>query len=121
VEHPFRRTAPPRYYLDLWAIKMKDGGGKLFPHIHVDGWLSGVYYVDVPPIVNDPQANGAGWLNIGTARMDIRLRREPLVRSVKPEPGMMVTFPSYFWHDTVPLPERNTEQRLCLAFDLNPR
>jgi tetratricopeptide (TPR) repeat protein len=118
--HPFVRSAPPRYYLDLWAIKMKDGG-KLFPHIHVDGWLSGVYYVDVPPIVDDPQANGAGWLNIGTSRMDIRLERDPLVRSVKPEPGMMVTFPSYFWHDTVPLPDSNTEQRLCLAFDLNPR
>jgi tetratricopeptide (TPR) repeat protein len=118
--HPFVRSAPSRYYLDLWAIKMKDGG-KLFPHIHVDGWLSGVYYVDVPPIVDDPQASGAGWLNIGTSRMDIRLERDPLVRSVKPEPGMMVTFPSYFWHDTVPLPDSNTEQRLCLAFDLNPR
>jgi Flp pilus assembly protein TadD len=119
-KHPFRRAAPPSYYLDLWAIKMKDGG-KLFPHIHVDGWLSGVYYVDVPPIVDDPQASGAGWLNIGPSRMDIKLKREPLTRSVKPEPGMMVTFPSYFWHDTVPLPESNTEQRLCLAFDLNPR
>jgi Flp pilus assembly protein TadD len=119
-KHPFRRAAPPRYYLDLWAIKMK-GGGELFPHIHVDGWLSGVYYVDVPPIVNDPQANRAGWLNIGTSRMDIRLSRKPLVRSIRPEPGMMISFPSYFWHDTVPLPESNTEQRLCLAFDLNPR
>lgn len=121
LEHPFRRAAPPRYYLDLWAIKMKDGGGKLFPHIHVDGWLSGVYYVDVPATVDDPAAHGAGWLNIGTSRMDIKLSRSPLVRSVKPEPGMMVTFPSYFWHDTVPLPEGNAEQRLCLAFDLNPR
>jgi tetratricopeptide (TPR) repeat protein len=119
-QHPFVRAAPPRYYLDLWAIRMKDGGN-LYPHIHVDGWLSGVYYVDVPSVVNDPQAKGAGWLNIGTSRMDIKLEREPLVRGVKPEPGMMITFPSYFWHDTVPLPESNTEQRLCLAFDLNPR
>ena len=118
--HPFVRAAPPRYYLDLWAIKMKDGG-KLFPHIHVDGWLSGVYYVDVPPIVDDPNAQGAGWLNIGTSRVDIKLGCDPLIRSVKPEPGMMVTFPSYFWHDTVPLPDSNTGQRLCLAFDLNPR
>ena len=80
-----------------------------------------MYYVDVPSVVNDPQANAAGWLNVGTSRMDIRLERPPLVRSVKPEPGMMITFPSYLWHDTVPLPESNTEQRLCLAFDLNPR
>jgi tetratricopeptide (TPR) repeat protein len=119
--HPFRRAAPDRYDLDLWAIRMKEGGGKLYPHIHVDGWLSGVYYVDVPSVVNDPQAAGAGWLNVGGTRVDIRLEREPLARRVKPEPGMMVTFPSYFWHDTVPLPEGNTEQRLCLAYDLNPR
>lgn len=119
-EHPFVRAAPSRYTVDLWAIKMK-GGGTLLPHIHTDGWLSGVYYVDVPGIVNDPQANGAGWLNIGTSRMDIKLERPPLVRSVKPEPGMMITFPSYLWHDTVPLPDSNTEQRLCLAYDLNPR
>ena len=118
--HPFARAAPARYYLDMWAIKMKDGG-QLYPHIHVDGWLSGVYYVDVPSIVNDPGANHAGWLQLGTSRMDIKLEREPLVRGIRPEPGMMVTFPSYFWHDTVPLPSSNSEQRLCLAFDLNPR
>lgn len=119
-QHPFVLAAPTQYHLDLWAIKMQHGG-QLFPHIHVDGWLSGVYYVEVPPIVDDPHANGAGWLNIGCSRMDIKLGRDPLTRSVKPEPGMMVTFPSYFWHDTVPLPEANTGQRLCLAFDLNPR
>ena len=118
--HPFVRAAPPRYYLDMWAIKMKEGG-QLYPHIHVDGWLSGVYYVDVPSVVNDPAAGHAGWLQLGNSRMDIRLERAPLARSVRPEPGMMVTFPSYFWHDTVPLPASNTEQRLCLAFDLNPR
>jgi tetratricopeptide (TPR) repeat protein len=120
IGHPFAQAAPSRYIVDLWAIKMKDGG-TLLPHIHTDGWLSGVYYVDVPSVVNDPQANGAGWLNIGTSRMDIQLEHPPLVRSVKPEPGMMITFPSYLWHDTVPLPDSNTEQRLCLAFDLNPR
>jgi tetratricopeptide (TPR) repeat protein len=117
--HPFVRGAPRKYHLDLWAIKMR-GGGKLFPHIHADGWLSGVYYVDVPRIVDDPNSGRAGWLNIGTSRTDIKLTKEPLTRLVKPEPGLMVTFPSYFWHDTVPLPADNEEQRLCLAFDLHP-
>ncbi len=117
--HPFVRCAPRKYHLDLWAIKMR-GGGKLFPHIHADGWLSGVYYVDVPSIVDEPAAGRAGWLNIGTPRTDIKLTQVPLTRFVKPEPGLMVTFPSYFWHDTIPLPEDNAEQRLCLAFDLHP-
>jgi len=117
--HPFVRGAPRKYHLDLWAIKMR-GGGTLLPHIHTEGWLSGVYYVDVPRIVDDPNAGRAGWLNIGTSRTDIKLTKEPLTRLVKPEPGLMVTFPSYFWHDTVPLPADNEGQRLCLAFDLHP-
>lgn len=117
--HPFVRGAPPRFHLDLWAVKMASGG-KMLPHIHADGWLSGVYYVDVPAVVDDPAAGEAGWLKIGTPRADIRLTRPTLTRTVKPEPGLIVTFPSYLWHDTVPLPESNTEQRLCLAFDLHP-
>ena len=117
--HPFVRAAPPRCHIDLWAIKMKSGGN-LYPHIHKDGWLSGVYYVDVPGIVNDPAAGKAGWLKIGTPRRDLTLTREPITRAAKPEPGLMITFPSYFWHDTAPLPEDNLEQRLCLAFDLCP-
>jgi hypothetical protein len=33
---------------------------------------------------------------------------------------MLITFPSYLWHDTIPLPADNTEQRLIIAFDLHP-
>ena len=117
--HPFVRGAPSRFHLDLWAVKMASGG-KMLPHIHADGWLSGVYYVDVPAVVGDPAAGEAGWLKIGSPRADIRLARETLTRTVKPEPGLVVTFPSYLWHDTIPLPASNTEQRLCLAFDLHP-
>jgi hypothetical protein len=118
-DHPFVRSAPKRFHLDLWAVKMASGG-KMLPHIHADGWLSGVYYVDVPGVVNDPAANRAGWLKLGTPRADIKLSRDPIIGTVKPEPGLIVTFPSYLWHDTIPLPASNTEQRLCLAFDLHP-
>ena len=118
--HPFVRSVPARYHLDLWAVKMASAG-KMLPHIHADGWLSGVYYVEVPAIVDDPAAGEAGWLKIGSPRGDIKLTRPTLTRTVKPEPGLMVTFPSYLWHDTVPLPAETTERRLCLAFDLHPR
>ncbi len=118
--HPFVRGAPPRFHLDLWAVKMASGG-KMLPHIHAAGWLSGVYYVEVPVVVRDPAAGQAGWLKVGGSRRDIPLTREPIVRAVQPEPGLLVTFPSYLWHDTVPLPVENTERRLCLAFDLHPR
>jgi tetratricopeptide (TPR) repeat protein len=117
--HPFAKYAPKKYYMDMWAVRMQDSG-KMLPHIHIDGWLSGAYYVDVPAVVSDPAANEAGWIKFGPPRADIRLRRSPLLRTVRPEPGLMATFPSYIWHDTVPLPADNAEQRLVLAYDLNP-
>ncbi len=118
-DHPFARGLPGDLNLSLWAVKMV-AGGKMIPHIHPDGWLSGVYYVDVPSIVNDPDAAQAGWIKFGSPRNDIVLTKPTLTRTVKPEPGLLVTFPSYLWHDTIPLPADNTEQRLCLSFDLQP-
>jgi tetratricopeptide (TPR) repeat protein len=118
--HPLVRAAPRDYALDLWCVRLRGGGGKMFPHIHLAGWLSGVYYVEVPKVVDDPAAARAGWIEFGPPRADIRLTRAPLVRAVKPEPGTLLTFPSYFWHDTVPLPEDNAEQRLIFSWDYQP-
>jgi len=117
--HPFVRAVPRDFRIDLWAVKQINSS-KMLPHIHIDGWLSASYYVDVPRIVDDPAAGEAGWIKFGTPRIDIKLTREPINRTIKPEPGLMVTFPSYLWHDTVPLPAENREQRLVLAFDWQP-
>jgi hypothetical protein len=38
--------------------------------------------------------------------------------SVRPEVGMLVLFPSYFWHGTVPF--RSSQARLTVAFDAVP-
>ena len=35
---------------------------------------------------------------------------------VQPEPGLLVLFPSYMWHGTVPF--SSAEQRLTCAFDI---
>jgi len=118
--HPMVRSAPRDYALDLWCVRLSGGGGKMHPHIHLAGWLSGVYYVEVPKVVDDPAAARAGWIEFGPPRADIRLTRAPLARAVKPQPGLLLTFPSYFWHDTVPLPESNTEQRLIYSWDYQP-
>ena len=100
-------------------MRLRGGGGKMFPHIHLAGWLSGVYYVEVPRAVEDAVARG-GWIEFGPPRADIRLTRAPLTRAVRPEPGMLLTFPSYFWHDTIPLPPENDEQRLIFSWDYQP-
>ena len=117
--HPFRRALPPAFALHLWAVQLSSGGN-MSPHIHTDGWLSGVYYVDVPEVVNDPGAGQAGWIRFGVPLPEHAMAPAPVSRSVKPEPGMLLTFPSYLWHATVPLPVE-TQARLCYSYDLQPR
>ena len=90
------------------------------PHMHTDGWLSGVYYVDVPDVVNDPAAGQAGWIKFGVPLSEHAMEPAPVTRTVKPETGLMLTFPSYLWHATVPLPAE-THARLCYSYDLQPR
>jgi tetratricopeptide (TPR) repeat protein len=117
--HPFRRAVAPAFALHLWAVQLSSGGN-MTPHIHTDGWLSGVYYVDVPEVVNDPGAGQAGWIRFGVPLPEHAMAPAPVSRSVKPEPGMLLTFPSYLWHATVPLPVE-TQPRLCYSYDLQPR
>lgn len=118
--HPFRRALPPAFALHLWAVQLS-AGGNMTPHIHTDGWLSGVYYVDVPEIVNDPAAGQAGWIKFGVPLPEhATMAQAPSTHAVKPEPGLMLTFPSYVWHATVPLPAQ-TQSRLCYSYDLQPR
>jgi hypothetical protein len=38
--------------------------------------------------------------------------------SVRPEVGLLVLFPSYFWHGTLPF--RSEQPRLTVAFDAVP-
>jgi tetratricopeptide (TPR) repeat protein len=119
ASHPFRRAAPPAFALHLWSVQLS-AGGNMTPHIHTDGWLSGVYYVDVPDVVHDPAAGEAGWIRFGVPLPEHAAAGTPTARSVKPEPGLMLTFPSYLWHATVPLPA-DTVLRLCYSYDLQPR
>jgi hypothetical protein len=43
----------------------------------------------------------------------------PEVQTIRPEEGMLVLFPSYFYHRTIPF--ESTEERISIAFDAVPR
>ncbi|HIO46624.1 TPA: hypothetical protein EYN23_04625, partial [Candidatus Poribacteria bacterium] len=38
--------------------------------------------------------------------------------TVKPEPGLLLLFPSYYFHRTVPF--KGCEKRISIAFDVEP-
>ncbi len=113
--HPFLTNSPQRWSLVMWAVIMDTQGHQL-PHVHPAAWLSGVYYVKLPPVMGSGNGNHAGWIEFGRPSDNIRGDANPPVRSYKPHEGMIVLFPSYFFHRTEPF--ESDETRISIAFDV---
>jgi len=114
--HPFWAQRPAQFGLNMWAVVMEQGGHQT-THIHPSGWLSGVYYPELPPDVADADAH-AGWIVFGRADDDYYVTSSPQPHLIAPQEGLMVTFPSYYWHRTVPYP--SDSRRISIAFDIVP-
>lgn len=114
--HPFlsRRQAGGFRFSGSWSSRMRCGGHHV-NHIH-DGWISSVYYVDVPNVASDA-ASYQGWLKLGEPSADLGFANA-IRRLVQPKPGRLVLFPSYLWHGTVPF--NSDETRMTIAFDAVP-
>lgn len=115
--HPWLAQRPRRTRIGCWANIM-DRGGFHDVHFHPPGWLSGVYYPQVPPGVGDGVSGHEGWIEFGRAYYMLRSRDEPPVRRLMPQPGMIVLFPSYLGHRTIPFAEQ--DYRISVAFDIMP-
>ena len=113
--HPFWAAKPARYELNLWGVVM-DSQGHQVPHIHPSAWMGGVYYPELPPEVDDPAQTPAGWIEFGRGDDGLYRHSEPRTRMVKPAEGLLVTFPSFFWHRTVPF--QSSRRRVSAAFDV---
>ncbi len=115
-DHPFLADPPAKFRISSWAAVLR-GAGNLVPHIHLDGYLSGVYYVRIPPEVTDG-GDHAGWFELGRPPEEIRFEAAPAVRPIQPREGLMILFPAYFYHGTVPF--ESAETRISIAFDVVP-
>lgn len=111
--HPWMNAMPRRWRLQSWVTILEQGGQQT-PHIHPAGWLSGVLYVDV----GQPCVENAGNLMFGRVQPDIPLKRPAHEYQHRPINGQLVTFPSYFFHNTIPY--SGDRPRISLAFDLIP-
>ena len=95
----------------MWSVRLKPGGYHV-DHVHPQGWLSSACYIET---VEGPEREG--WIRFGQPG----LRTRPPLEAehyIKPKPGMLVLFPSYMWHGTVPF--GGDRRRLTFAFDLIP-
>src|SRR6476646_10216143 len=92
------------------------GDGRQAAHIHPYGWLSGVYYVSVPKTSSEDLRNGC--LVLGAMEEGLNVDPPWGIRYISPAPGLLVLFPSYVPHATIPT--RSPDRRICIAFDVGP-
>jgi tetratricopeptide (TPR) repeat protein len=112
--HPFlRRRRSGFAYADSWSSRLGDCGYHT-NHVHPGGWISSCYYAGVPAAVADTRTQ-AGWLKFGEP--DFEPGPKPQ-KTVQPRAGMLVLFPSYLWHGTIPF--RAPSLRTTIAFDAVP-
>ena len=87
--------------------------------MHPDGWVSGVYYVKLPKIIATDESGHAGWIEFGNVPAEFRHTATRTVKAIQPKEGLLILFPSYFYHRTVPFAD--TQERISVAFDVLPR
>jgi hypothetical protein len=95
-----------------------DSDGFHDTHFHPPGWLSGTYYPALPPERDLQGDDGAGYIEFGRSLYSLPTTVEPATRTVQPREGMVVLFPSYFGHRTIPF--KSEEKRISIAFDAVP-
>jgi tetratricopeptide (TPR) repeat protein len=112
--HPTDRRRRAGYRIaGSWSVQLQPGGFHA-NHVHPQGWISSAYYVELPPDV-DSDAR-AGWLRFG--ELTPAVAGCEAERYVRPQAGMLVLFPSFTWHGTVPF--EHGARRLTAAFDVLP-
>jgi Flp pilus assembly protein TadD len=114
--HPFVAGAPRRFELKSWSTVL-DREGNLEPHVHYASYLSAVYYPKIPTQMTSTRA-GAGFLEFGGGPARFPTRHVRPVRALEPREGLLVLFPSYFYHRTAPFTA--AEIRVAIAFDTVP-
>jgi tetratricopeptide (TPR) repeat protein len=92
-----------------WSVRLT-GQGFHIDHVHPHGWFSSALYIALP----DAEAeSGNGRLMFGACR-DLLPEVQPF-RTVEPQVGRLVLFPSTMWHGTEPFAEG---ERISVAFDI---
>jgi hypothetical protein len=99
-----------------WSVRLRNRGFHT-SHVHPRGWISSAFYAELPDVMAEGHTD-EGVLSFGKPGVLTSPSLEAEY-SVRPAPGMLVLFPSYFWHGTVPF--QSPQPRLTVAFDAVPQ
>ena len=114
-EEGFIKNWPTSYRISGWLICMQSGG-KLAPHMHDSGWITGSVYINVPPKSNTGSGNIVLCSSDKKHVLTVERIQESIIDVVT---GSLCLFPSSLHHYTVPFEEK--ENRIVLAFDVIPK
>jgi tetratricopeptide (TPR) repeat protein len=110
-----RRNRCASRFNGSWSVRLHSAGYHT-SHVHPRGWISSACYIQLPDSIRAGHT-AEGILSFGTPGMITRPSLDAEL-SVRPEPGQLVLFPSYFWHGTLPF--HSEQPRLTVAFDVVP-
>jgi hypothetical protein len=110
----FIKKWPTEYSLNGWLISMKSGG-KLRPHMHENGWISGSIYINVPQKFNSSSGNLVVCINDDNYLVEGKTTHEKIIDVTT---GSLCLFPASLLHYTIPFEAK--EERIVLAFDVVP-
>jgi tetratricopeptide (TPR) repeat protein len=110
-----RRNRGPTRFNGGWSVRLHRDGYHT-SHVHPRGWISSACYIQLPDCMRAGRT-AEGALSFGAPGMLTRPSL-PAELSVRPELGLLVLFPSYFWHGTLPF--HSEQPRLTVAFDVVP-
>jgi len=95
-----------------WGVVLSSGGRQR-RHTHPESVISGVMYLAVPA-ATAPDHPGEGCLAFSAHGTEAAfVNASPLVH---PQPGLLVMFPSFLPHETIPT--LSDEPRICIAFNV---
>ncbi len=116
--HPWLRARPDTGVLHSWCVITESTGFETW-HVHQFGWLSGVYYVQIPDSIADGRdAGGCIAFGIPEDTVGDDAARAFGSTLVRPSAGTVMLFPSHCYHRT--FPHGSAERRICVAFDIWP-
>ena len=106
---------PQNFKIYGWLVSISSGG-KLSPHIHKEGWLSGSLYFKMPSKKTKNEGNIVFSLDGANYPTDGKKFDK---KSVDVNKGDLVLFPSSLFHHTIPF--KSNEERVTFAFDIIPQ
>lgn len=116
-DHPYLQRISNGFRVSgSWSVKLKAQGHHV-PHFHGQGWISSAYYARLPDSLGSDERNTDGWIGFGRPPSIYETDHSPR-KLVKPQEGLLVLFPSYMWHGTMPF--IGDQYRLTAAFDVIP-